>query len=244
MIGRWLRGAITNAIEAVSTLFTRRHATSFEVAGQKISACFYYPRAAGGTPGVLLLPTATGLTPHEHALAARLARAGFTTLVIGYTKRTTGRAVINNEPRRKHIEQIVAAGWRVLQSEATVDPARTTVLGLSLGGYFATYLGAAVKELAPKAVAIYYGMYERAGSDLMRVRTPLLLLQGEDDDPEFVTNARRVQELAIRDGKPWEAVLYPGTGHQFDLFESGSPAARNAWERTVAFLRQHSAPAT
>lgn len=243
IIGRWLRGAITIATDVVSALFTRRHVTSFAVAGQKISACFYYPRADGGTPGVLLLSTATGLTPHEHALAARLARAGFTTLVIAYTKRTTGRAVINNEPRRKQLEQIVVAGWRVLQSDAMVDATRTTVVGLSLGGYFAIYLGAAVKELAPKAVAIYYGMYERAGSELMRLRTPLLLLQGEDDDKDFVTNARRVQELAIRDGKPWEVVFYPSTGHQFDLFESGSPAARNAWERMVAFLRQHLAPA-
>ena len=236
---RWLRAAIKIATDAVSVPFKRRQVTSFAVAGESISGCFYYPRSDRKMPGVLLLPTATGLTPHEHAFAARLARAGFTTLVIAYSKKTTGRAVINNEPRRKHLEQIVVAGWRVLQNDVMVDATRTTVLGLSLGGYFAIYLAAAVKELAPKAVAIYYGMYELAGSELMRLRTPLLLLQGEDDDDDFVANARRVQELAIRDGKPWDVVLYPGTGHQFDLFEPGSPAARDAWERTVAFLRQH-----
>lgn len=244
LVGQWLRAAITIATDAASARLTRRHVTSFAVAGQSITGCFYYPRASGRTPGVLLLPTAMGLTPHEHALAARLARAGFTTLVIAYTKRTTGRAVINNEPHRKYLEQIVAAGWRALQSDGMVDAARTAVLGLSLGGYFAVYLAAAAKELGPEAVVIYYGMYELAGSELMRLRTPLLLLQGEDDDKEFVTNAGRVQELATRDGKPWEVVFYPGTGHQFDLFESGGPAARNAQERTVDFLRQHLAPAT
>jgi dienelactone hydrolase len=120
-----------------------------------------------------------------------------------------------------------------------VDAAATAVIGLSLGGYFASYLGTALKELAPKAVAVYYGMYALAGSKLVQSRVPLMLLQGEDDDDDFVTNAKRVQELASRDEKPWEVVFYPGTGHQFDLFEPSSAAARDAWERTVRFLRQH-----
>jgi len=48
-------------------------------------------------------------------------------------------------------------------------------------------------------VAIYYGMYARAGSELRWLSAPLLLLQGEDDENDFVANAKRVQELARRD---------------------------------------------
>jgi len=199
MLRQKLRAALKMAIDALSVPFSRRQATSFMVAGQSIGGSFYYPRSNGKTPGVLLLPTATGLTPHEHALAARLARAGNTTLVIAYSKRTTGPAVINNDSRRKHLEQIVVAGWRVLQSNAMVDATRTAVIGLSLGGYFAIYLGTALKELAPRAVAVYYGMYALAGSELMQLRAPLLLLQGEDDEADFVKNAKRVQELATRE---------------------------------------------
>jgi len=173
--------------------------------------------------------------------AARLARAGFTTLVIAYSERTTG-AVINDDVRRKQLEQIVVAGWNVLQNNGMVDATRTAVIGLSLGGYFAIHLAVVVKKLPPKAVAVYYGMYALAGSELMRLDVPLLLLQGEDDDADFVTNAQRVQELAHRDGRPWEVLFYPGTGHQFDLFEPGGAAARDAWERTVGFLRQHLEP--
>ena len=116
------------------------------------------------------------------------------------------------------------------------------MIGLSLGGYFAVYLGTALKEFAPRAMAIYYGMYALAGSELMRSRAPLLLLQGQDDEADFVTSAQRVQEIAVRDKRPWEVVFYPGTAHQFDLFEPGGVAARDAWERTVKFLRQHLAP--
>jgi len=188
---------------------------------------------------VLLLPTAMGLTPHEHALAARLARAGYTALVIAYTKKTTGRAVMQDELRRQHLAQIVVAGWRALQSNAMVDARRTGVIGFSLGGYFAVYLGTALKELAPKAVAIYYGMYALAGTELKHLRAPLLILQGENDDADFVANANRVQELAVRDGSPWAVVIYPGAGHQFDLFDPTGTAARDSWERTITFFGQH-----
>ena len=48
-----------------------------------------------------------------------------------------------------------------------------------------------------------------------------------------------MQEIAARGEKPWDVVFYAGTGHQFDLFEPGGAAARDAWERTAKFLRQH-----
>jgi len=233
-----LGAALKFAMDAVSVRFARRQAVSLPGAGQSIRGWFYHPRSNGRAPGVLLLPTAMGLTSHDHAFAARLARAGFTTLVIAYSERTTG-AVINDDLRRKHLEQIVVEAWPMLQNNPTVDATRTAVIGLSLGGYFAIHLAAAVKEFPPKAVAVYYGMYALAGSDLMRIHMPLLLLQGEDDDTNFVTNAKRVQELAARDGRPWQAVFYPDTGHQFDLFEPGGASARDAWERTVEFLSQH-----
>lgn len=236
------RGALKLVVDAISVRFARRQVISFTGAGQRIRGWFYYPRQSGEAPGVLLLPTAMGLTPHEHAFAARLAREGYTALVIAYTNRTTGGAVMNNDLRRKQLEQIALEGWRTLQANPMVDTNDTVVIGFSLGGYFAINLATAVKELAPKAVALYYGMYELAGRELIRVRTPLLILQGENDDADFVANAKRVQEIATRDGRPWEVVFYPNTGHQFDLFEPSSAAARDAWEQTVRFLRQHLRP--
>ena len=244
MIRHTFRAALKMVINAISVPFARREAASFTVAGQSVSGCFYYPHSKGKNPGVLLLPTATGLTPHEHAFAARLAREGYTTLVIAYTKRTTGRAVMSNDAQRRHLEQIVVAGWRVLQTNPSVDATNTAVIGLSLGGYFAVYLGTALKEAAPKAVAIYYGMYALAGTELMRGRVPLLILQGENDDDDFVANAKRVQEIAVRDEKPWDVVFYPGTGHQFDLFQPRGASARDAWERTVRFFSQQLGPST
>ena len=181
--------------------------------------------------------------PHSPraCLAARLAGEGFTTLVIAYSKRTTG-AVIQNEPVRKILEQIVVDGWRILQENPKVDAVNSAVIGFSLGGYFAMCIATTVNEFEPKAVALYYGMYALAGSSLRYLRAPLLILQGENDYGDFVANARRVHELSTRDEKPWEVVMYPNTGHQFDLFEFGGAAASDAWKRTVSFLNRHLRP--
>ena len=97
VFGQILRAICKLAKDAVSVRFVRREPVNFKVAGQTINGYFYYPKSEDHTAGVLLLSTAAGLTPHEHALAARLARTGYTTLVTGYTRRTTGRAVMNNE---------------------------------------------------------------------------------------------------------------------------------------------------
>ena len=244
MLGQMLRAAFKMAKDAVSVRFAPREAVRFTVARQPISGHFYYPNSKGKVPGVLLLPTASGLTPHEHAFAARLARAGYMTLVVGYTRCTTGRAVMNHEAQRKRLEQIVVRSWGLLQGNDNVDGACTAVIGFSLGGYFAVHVATAIKEFGPKAMVIYYGMYALAGSELMQSRVPLLLLQGENDDDDFVGNAKRLRELDVRDEKPWEVVFYPEAGHQFDLFEPRDPAARDAWERTVRFLGEHLASTT
>ena len=233
------RASLKIAADAVAVRFKQRKTITFGSAGQTISGCFYYPESKGRAPGILLLPTAFGLTPHEHSFAARLAQEGYTTLVIAYSKRITGIAVMESELIRKNLEQVALGGWRVLLEDPLVDADNCAVIGLSLGGYLAMHIATSVKDFGPKAVAVYYGMYALAGSNLPFLRCPLLILQGENDTEDFVENARRVQALSIRDDEPWEVVLYPKTGHQFDLFESGGAAARDAWERTVKFLRRY-----
>ena len=224
-------------------LARNKKAVSYAVAGQDINGTIYYPKSKTAAPCVLLLPTAMGLTPHEHVIAARLAREGYTTLALGYLgqiKRTTG-AVLKNEQTRKLLEQIVMQGWRKLLEDPVADANRAAAIGFSLGGYFAAHVATGDKETPPKAVIIYYGVYPFTDPDRAFLRTPLLVLQGEDDDMEFVNNAK-----GLKEGHPnlCEVVVYPDTGHQFDLFEPNSAATKDAWERTVGFLRHHLMPST
>lgn len=238
-----LRAALEILHDTVTLPFLRKRARtiSYASAGRNIRGTIYYPESDGKAPAVLLLPTAMGLTPHEHMTALRLAREGYTTLALGYTGRTTG-AVIEDEKQRKLLEQIVVDGWGVLQEDPMADADRGAVIGFSLGGYFASSLASALEERAPKAVVIYYGVYALAETQAADLHTPVLVLQGENDYTDFVANAKRIKEIWHCDEKACEVVSYPGIGHQFDLFEPNGAAARDAWERTVQFLRQHLSP--
>ena len=217
------------------TLARNKRAITYDVAGQNISGTIYYSKSGSPAPCVLVLPTAMGLTPHEHVIAIRLAREGYTTLALSYLgnqKRTTG-AVVKNEQVRRLLEQAVIEGWRVLLEDPRADANHPAVVGFSLGGYFATVLATTNIQCPPKAVVIYYGVYALERTQPAALRTPMLVLQGEDDDPEFVNNARGLKE---RHGDLCEIIFYPDTGHQFDLFDPSNPATKDSWARTVRFL--------
>jgi dienelactone hydrolase len=225
--------------DTIRLIFTRnKKDIRYEVAGQQISGTIYYPRSDTAAPAVLILPTTMGLTPHEHVMASRLAREGFTTLALGYlghARRTTG-AVVKNEQMRTHLEQVALLGWRKLLADPMADRTRAAVIGFSLGGYFATYIATADPKYQPKAGVIYYGVYPGAEGHQATLRTPLLVLQGETDDAEFVNNAKILKE---RHSELCEVIFYPETGHQFDLFESNTAATKDAWKQTVKFLKEH-----
>jgi dienelactone hydrolase len=184
-------------------------------------------------PGALLLHTATGLTVHERAMALRLHLEGLACLFVSYSAKTTGR-VVDDEAACRRIDRVVTAAFDRLRSDPGVDPGRAGLFGLSLGGYFALRFAARSDAAAPAAIAVWYGMYPSAVPMVGRIRSPLLLVQGSDDAATFVAGA---QEAASFDPERVELLFLEGAAHQFDLFQSRSPATREAWDRTVAFLK-------
>ena len=234
-LSQMLRAGVQMLGEAVKMAFARKEAFGYTSGGQRIQGAIYYPESSGRAPAVLLLHTASGLTPHEHVMASRLAKEGYAALVIPYASRTTG-AVIKDAKERARIEQITMDGMRALRTDPRVDSNRTAVIGLSLGGYLATHLAAC--EIAPMAAVVYYGMYAISESMVAALRAPLLILQGDRDSADFVMNAKKVKELSARYQKPCELVMYQAAGHQFDLFAPSCAATRDAWERTLSFLNK------
>jgi pimeloyl-ACP methyl ester carboxylesterase len=202
---------------------------SFNADGVKHSALLYagtLPR-----PGVLL-HTARGPGRHERALAVRLQRAGLTCMLVRYSGRTTG-AVAGNEDACRRIDAICRGAFVRLRADRLVVPARNTIFGLSLGGYFAMRLAALTDGPAPAAVAVWYGVYSAALPLLPHITAPLLAVQGGRDAESFVRSARDAARLAPDSVRLLELAR---AGHQFDLFEPAAAHTRAAWEATTDFL--------
>jgi carboxymethylenebutenolidase len=115
------------------------------------------------------------------------------------------------------------------------------VIGFCMGGALALY--AATKNQNIGACVVFYGIHQKVKPDLPNLNAPVLGIFGEKDGsvpPDAVHDLeRKVRDL----GKQIEVKIYAGADHAF--FNDTRPevykaeAAADAWQRTIAFLRQH-----
>jgi carboxymethylenebutenolidase len=212
---------------------TRRRRTEFSTPSGPARGTFYYPRAGlEPAPGVLVLHSAFGRTPHEDAAGIRLAKAGYVALVVSYSSRTSGTA-LQDRQKRASLERVTRRALEELAADPAVRSRPLGVIGFSLGGHFALELATSVPL---QAAVVYYGVYEPEMAEAERW-TPLLLHQGQEDEAPFVERAVQLAAYGVERNRPCELRRYPGAGHQFDLFQPRGAAARNAWPATVAFLK-------
>ncbi|HEV8595194.1 MAG TPA: dienelactone hydrolase family protein [Thermoplasmata archaeon] len=125
-----------------------------------------------------------------------------------------------------------------LSRQPFVRPDRIGSVGFCFGGALSVRLAAAGAPLA--ACIIFYGAAPPADR-IPNIRGPVLGLYGGDD--RGITDAVPAFAEAMRAaGKSFESHSYPGAGHAFfnDQRETyREEAARDAWQRTLAFFRQH-----
>ena len=203
------------------------------------------PTGDGPFPGVLVIHENRGLNPYIEDVARRAAVAGFLALapdglapIGGYPGNDDdGRAMQRSLDPDKLRRDIVNSAYVLKNHELCSGKLGAT--GFCWGGgmtnVLAVTLGADLDAGVP-----FYGPAPPT-AEVGNIQAPLLIHYAENDN--FVNRSRAGYEAALKEhGKSYEMLDYPGTRHGFhnDSTPRYDEAAANlAWERTVAFFKQH-----
>ncbi|MCI0713477.1 MAG: dienelactone hydrolase family protein [Chloroflexi bacterium] len=195
--------------------------------------------------GVLVLHAWWGLNDTIKNLCNRLADSGF----VAFAPDLYHGKVANTIPGAEALGKALDANY--LQAKAEVAAAATflvertgqtdgyiTVIGFSLGAYYALDLSVAHPENI-RSVVIFYGT---GPEDFTKSKAAYLGHFAENDEYEPQANVDGLEEALKKAGRSVTFYTYSGTGHWF--FEPDRPQAYNeeaanlAWERTLDFLRR------
>jgi carboxymethylenebutenolidase len=217
----------------------------FPFDGGNTSGYLAIPKQGTG-PGVIVIQEWWGLVDHIKDICDRFAEEGFVALApdMYHGKKTKSPDEAGKLMMALNIDQAekdLGAAVQYLLTLDTMTSKKIGVVGFCMGGALALYT--ATKNQNIGACIVFYGIHQKVKPDLPNLNAPVLGIFGEKDGsvpPGSVHNLeRQVKDL----GKQIEVKIYPGADHAF--FNNTRPevykaeAAADAWQRTIAFLRQH-----
>jgi len=203
------------------------------------------PVGEGPFPAVLAMHENRGLNPYVKDVARRFAVAGFLALapdglspIGGYPGNDDdGRAMQRTLDQAKLRQDMVNSARYVKSHELSNDKLGAT--GFCWGGGTTNYLATAMGDDLD-AGAPFYG--SAADADAVgQIKAALQIHYAEED--ERVNAMRPDYEAALEaNGVTFEMHTYPGTRHGFHNYSTpryNPEAADLAWQRMVAFFKEH-----
>ena len=201
-------------------------------------------KATGPVPGVVVVHENRGLNPYIEDVARRLAKAGFMALAPdgltskgGYPGNDDEGKTLQSQvdPEKLMNDFFAAIEWLPTVAGST---GKIGIIGFCYGGGVSNAAAVAYPELG--AAVPFYGMQARA-EDVPRIQAPLLLHYAGLD--ERVNAGWPAYEAALKaHGKTYEAHIYPDVNHGFhndSTPRSDQAAAELAWDRSIAWFKQH-----
>jgi carboxymethylenebutenolidase len=210
--------------------------------GQSVQAYVARPAATTPAPAIVLIHEWWGLNPHLKDIAERFARAGFITAAVDlYDGAVTtdfqeaGKLMSGLDPA----QALAKLKTVVEQLRASSEVTSVGVTGFCMGGVYTLLTACNV----PVAAAVpFYGMPDDL-SCLANLSCPVLFFGGEKDQWITVEKMNRLQEAFAQYGKEGAVKIYAGADHAFfndtrsEVYSAADAA--DAWQRTLAFFRQH-----
>ncbi len=196
-------------------------------------------------PAVIVYHENRGLNPYIEDVARRLAVAGYVAFapdalspVGGYpgTEEKAAELFSKLDPA-KRTEDLMAA-YAYVKSRPDVVPGKVGAVGFCFGGGMVNTLAVRAPDLA--AGVPFYGAQPSA-ADTAKIKAPLLIHYGGLDERVNAGWPAWKQALEANHVKYAEYV-YPNANHGFHNDTTpryDEAAAKLAWERTLAFFKEH-----
>jgi len=197
------------------------------------------------TEAILVVHENRGLNPYIEDVARRLAKEGYIAFAPdilhslgGYPGNDDeGRAMQKSlDPIKVELDFINAAKF-LKSHELTND--KLGVVGFCFGGYISNMLAARTPDTIDAAVP-FYGTPAKA-EFIKGIKAPLLL-QFAGLDSRVNSSWPDYEEALKAIGADYQAFVYEDVNHGFhndSTARYNEPAAELAWERTLAFFKEH-----
>ncbi|MBM3823068.1 MAG: dienelactone hydrolase family protein [Verrucomicrobia bacterium] len=199
----------------------------------------------GKAPAVLVIHENRGLNPYIADVARRVAKAGFVAFAPdalhpkgGYPGNDDEGRTLQSSMERAKIEQDFIAAAKFLKSHELCN-GKLGAVGFCFGGYIVNMLAAVVPDTLHAGVP-FYGT-PAAREVRKHIKAPLLIQLAELDQrindtwPEYEADLKAA-------GVNYTMHMYPKCNHGFHNDSTGRYDEKNAqlaWERTLAFFKQH-----
>ena len=214
-------------------------------------------------PGLIVIEEIWGVNAHVRSVADRFAEAGFSVLspellpegLLEMLTPQIQKDLFDPEKRNEVQPKLREAMQPIHQpeyAEATIkilkecvdylladehSSGEVSVLGFCFGGSYSFHLAAHDDRI--KAAVPFYGQAP-SEEEIPNINCPVLAFYG-DQDTNLMESLPTLKENMKKEGKDFEAVVYPGVGHAFfndtNAHAYDKTSAKDAWEKTLAFLK-------
>lgn len=220
---------------------------SYKNGGVDLSGYLSKPVKKGKYPAILVIHENRGLNEHTRDVARRFAAAGYVALASDALSRKGGTGAFATPEKAReafstlNMTEVISdlnAGLQFLNTHENVKRGKLASIGFCWGGARSFKLATEPNDL--KAAVVFYGTAPTE-AELAQTHCPVLGIYGETDE-RITSKVPEVDAAMKKLKKSYEYKIYPGAAHAFfnDTGERyNAEAAKDAWTRTLAFLKKN-----
>jgi carboxymethylenebutenolidase len=226
------------------------HNVEYQGKAGPVLAYLARPVKAGKYPAMIVIHENQGLNDHIRDIARRLAKEGFVALAPDYLSRQGGTMKANPKGEGlakiremvpwQNVAEDTEAGFAYLKVLPDVRADQQGLIGFCWGGEMTFATATQIPTL--DAVVVYYGRSPDPLDLVKNIRAPVMAHYGEKD-PGVNKGIPDTEAAMKKFNKTYDYKIYSGAQHAFNNDVNpgryDATASKEAWERTLAFLKKN-----